>query len=657
MLLRTVTMSDNCRHTDIRAFDNVRCCMSCGFAIVEEDEIPAAISEANNDFGLLSRASRRPYVHKRLNHHLGKQVRLVIIESAAYEAELRCRILHVNLDDRPQFYAVSYTWGDQHGEASLSHCVVCHDGTYIKISANCDRVLRRIRANSAQKALWIDMICIDQNHVLERNHQVGMMDVIYSQAQLVVIDVGDGTRASEELVRLIKEGFSKKALRKKQAIHDFLQQRWFTRMWVLQEVALARYAMVQCGNQMIAWSTLKEFLLHAVPESNVPAALKIKVGQDKLMDFSELVSTLNESRACDVEDPRDQVYALLGLCQPRVREQIPVDYALTISELTLAVTIARLCGSSNDKTAILRQVMRYSASTRTGSEPNWPELASTAFLQFQLSARLINNFHARTRPSSEELPIHKIGVLDKGVFETSGHWLGNVLFASNISEVLVMNNITTESVPCDPKGSVPWASKGGDITMADYLGSIIKSNFHEPQPQQAFSLGQDSAKNASLQDWLAWKPAWKARKPAWKAREISLHHFLSSVNANASGVKIFGTMDYLGYGPTSLLPGDSIWCLKGQPTCLILRLSHDYITQEALLAQAWKGLKERRSRSASDYLRWLDDTCRGRSPPIPQYQLIGECDYWGADIDACEGALKKLMLCLPARIDLNGSSP
>jgi hypothetical protein len=30
--------------------------------------------------------------------------------------------------------------------------------------------------------IWIDAICIDQNDVLERNHQVSLMGLIYSEA-------------------------------------------------------------------------------------------------------------------------------------------------------------------------------------------------------------------------------------------------------------------------------------------------------------------------------------------------------------------------------------------------------------------------------------------------------------------------------------------
>jgi hypothetical protein len=34
---------------------------------------------------------------------------------------------------------------------------------------------------------WIDALCIDQVNILERNHQVGQMEMIYTQAMSVHI--------------------------------------------------------------------------------------------------------------------------------------------------------------------------------------------------------------------------------------------------------------------------------------------------------------------------------------------------------------------------------------------------------------------------------------------------------------------------------------
>lgn len=39
--------------------------------------------------------------------------------------------------------------------------------------------------------LWIDAICINQATTLEKNHQVSMMGMIYSQAECVIVWLGN----------------------------------------------------------------------------------------------------------------------------------------------------------------------------------------------------------------------------------------------------------------------------------------------------------------------------------------------------------------------------------------------------------------------------------------------------------------------------------
>ena len=88
------------------------------------------------------------------------------------------------------FEAVSYPWGDQEGCMSITKQVFYQDGTHLQISENCGAMLRRIRRKSKFKTLWIDTISIDQENLSERNHQIELADLIYRQAQLVLVDLG-----------------------------------------------------------------------------------------------------------------------------------------------------------------------------------------------------------------------------------------------------------------------------------------------------------------------------------------------------------------------------------------------------------------------------------------------------------------------------------
>lgn len=46
---------------------------------------------------------------------------------------------------------------------------------------------------------------------------------------------------------------------KAQMMHKLLSKDWFTRVWTLQEVALATKAYLQCGSEVIEWETLAQF--------------------------------------------------------------------------------------------------------------------------------------------------------------------------------------------------------------------------------------------------------------------------------------------------------------------------------------------------------------------------------------------------------------
>ncbi|KAF2443286.1 hypothetical protein P171DRAFT_331521, partial [Karstenula rhodostoma CBS 690.94] len=69
------------------------------------------------------------------------------------------------------YEAVSYTWATEDRDTSLSGVLHCTSGT-IPITSNCQAAIRRLRKICAERRLWIDAVCIDQNHIAERNHQV-----------------------------------------------------------------------------------------------------------------------------------------------------------------------------------------------------------------------------------------------------------------------------------------------------------------------------------------------------------------------------------------------------------------------------------------------------------------------------------------------------
>jgi hypothetical protein len=70
---------------------------------------------------------------------------------------LRGTLVETSLDNVPEYFALSYTWGDP----SLSD-VILIDERALKITQSCAAALRRMVKGESKKTIWVDFICINQ---------------------------------------------------------------------------------------------------------------------------------------------------------------------------------------------------------------------------------------------------------------------------------------------------------------------------------------------------------------------------------------------------------------------------------------------------------------------------------------------------------------
>ncbi|KAI9696674.1 MAG: hypothetical protein M1820_008048 [Bogoriella megaspora] len=160
--------------------------------------------------------------------------------------------------------ALSWCWGLQSDESWIS---IRKGGTRYAKAVRSDLVsaLRALRHHEHDRRLWIDAVCIDEDNVTERNRQVEMMADIYGNADCVRIWLGNPTESSRIAIRFIKKEVlqlqhfdelceSEKATEKWKSLLELMQRPWFSRRWVVQEVALARKAIIHCGSAKISWN-------------------------------------------------------------------------------------------------------------------------------------------------------------------------------------------------------------------------------------------------------------------------------------------------------------------------------------------------------------------------------------------------------------------
>ena len=172
----------------------------------------------------------QPYTYTPLR---SDEIRVLQLKrSERLEDPLECSMHRLKIDDESQtpqknkltYATLSYTWGHTSSDGShLTHVLYC-DGCTLRITASLDQGLRRIRAidpswwegfhgyddNYPAKRqpplLWVDQACIDQAHLVERNHEVSRMANIYKRSACMIIWLGeaqdeDGLRYREAITR------------------------------------------------------------------------------------------------------------------------------------------------------------------------------------------------------------------------------------------------------------------------------------------------------------------------------------------------------------------------------------------------------------------------------------------------------------------------
>jgi hypothetical protein len=152
-----------CRHHDIQKFDKIRCCLSCGEAMFE--------NEFEKEQNLDSFVSL-PYQYRRLNYELRPEVRLVVLHQGQKLDDITCDVIHVNLLNKPAYEAVSYTWATADGDHLISSYISCRDGE-IAITKNCESVIRCLRRWGCKRIMWLDAIYINQLNNFEKATRSG----------------------------------------------------------------------------------------------------------------------------------------------------------------------------------------------------------------------------------------------------------------------------------------------------------------------------------------------------------------------------------------------------------------------------------------------------------------------------------------------------
>ncbi|RKL08557.1 hypothetical protein BFJ70_g16789 [Fusarium oxysporum] len=286
----------------------------------------------------------------------GRFARYLTLQPASSDTDpLVCSLYASKLGEFPPFEAISYVWG-----IPVKNRPITCNGKVIRITANLFDALRQVRFTNKPRTLWVDSICINQTDAEERGHQVSLMGQIYKESSCTLICLSVSGHVHAPIVAdlvadvdfmiqsifgradfswgpnsfpLPDEGEPLLSHRGWESFGVLLQQPWFRRGWVVQEAALGPSALVLWADTAINWLKIMQAYIWCIRRAlRLPNIQQLWMSDLHLGGFHtqrnreavtfrprgavqpfKFLELLDCARWLGVTDPRDRLYAFLGL--------------------------------------------------------------------------------------------------------------------------------------------------------------------------------------------------------------------------------------------------------------------------------------------------------------------------------------------------------
>ena len=533
--------------------------------------------------------------------HTSKSIRLLVLSPYLHPEDhrIQCRLIIKDLDSSLDYEALSYTWGTPDDLGFR----VWVNGVHVAVRRNLLAALRVLRRDK-DRILWIDALCINQEDLDERNQQVGIMGDIYAKARQVVgwlgtSDPNELTHASLDIVSqspkqiyvpafsLLQEaaavsadvpdtddlvkGFDfgqwvkwndefvndpKRAASWKE-LADLCRADYWTRLWIAQEICLARRLLLIFGTDSVAWDhlvTVRSILRNWVIPGYVSRAHRANVDYSnlhivrksrpaQLADYTdskmksglkfELKSLMELSAPCFSSERHDKIYGILGLGESTLAGDmripprgIPIDYSQSL--FSLYEHVMRQYETRSKESALLVGFSELVNKAILG-----PVFEESAFAELRRDRDLVMAFRDPTKIRT---------------FYITGKVLGEVLKVSSL-ESFSVEEVTEIEILCRRNES---------------LAKILKDT--EPSEKQETDYDSTS--------WAA------VLKEIEEEDGISLHSLLyEEGNESSSGqttessslTTFFATNGLIGVAPKGIEDGDLIWKVDWTNTIAVIR--------------------------------------------------------------------------------------
>ena len=538
--------------------------------------------------------------------------RLLALKAAEADQPLVAELYIAELDDKVSYDAISYVWGNLNDVAPITV-----NSQKVMITKTLHVALRQALSNHKTKVLWADQICINQDDVNERGHQVLLMGKIFKLANQVNISLGvDDRKIAPETFRAVRElntmigeqlttygSFQKLPIVEVES--DFVKSipwkllreldkcRWFTRLWCVQEVGLAKAAILMWGDERLNWVELmatKKWLwpwgrrirdqFHLTRRSlrlwaSFDPENRVTDDRDSPRNFLDVIQTTTSLTATD---PRDRIYALLG--HPFAQELgIIPDYDKTIENV---------CQDLAQKWVLVKQSITILAAVRHATSnpadlvhhlqypswcPRWD--LTTQYLVKNFGGRFIQYEAAALLHPEFELIGHQLKI--KGfIFDTVRKTTPVITRKdTKISPQTIEDNIipriATEAVEDESVWQHPYDDRLRALASALVMGFDDTSS-HADANGLSLVLSQlvtDAPDSHGLPDFML-------DRIRSNASSEGIWEYLARIRKTALNHRAFTTnTGYIGIGSMDVTEGDKLCIVFGLSVPFILRPLHD----------------------------------------------------------------------------------
>jgi hypothetical protein len=289
--------------------------------------------------------------------------------------------------DAPDYEALSYVWGDPSNPVTISA-----NGQDMQIGRNLYDALMHIQHDQQPRTLWVDAICINQRDNAEKSKQVLRMRDIYTSAVKTLMWLGKQNALPSSVLDNIQDAIQTKLwipimdwtpprplgpwipipgpprIMFDDTILDSLgtlwDQEYFSRSWITQEIAVSSQLILICGSLQFDFNEIIDILkivcrystIELRNQKMVTDIIEIRQGIQEPMDGTQgtsepsegsksdsyvddeeylsilhLLELLSRRRYQSATDPRDKVYAFLGVSRDSEILNIEPNYSISVN--------------------------------------------------------------------------------------------------------------------------------------------------------------------------------------------------------------------------------------------------------------------------------------------------------------------------------------